>query len=526
MNDVTGSPDSPKAIPPKRIWPFHPILFAAYPVISLYSRNTALFPAEDLWRPLGILVLIGAALWAILTPIFRSIDRAALATSVAVVGFFSFGPLLDVLHDSHSRDNYDPTSTFWPWLAGYLVVVIAACWKWKARGALTKGLNAAAAVLTLIPAASIVLAWAQGHRAVPVASASSPNSNYKGPRPDIFYVILDGYGRSDALRRDMNFDNSAFIDGLKKRGFYVADSGHTNYCQTELSLTSSLNMGFLPDVVPKFKPDEQDRGILDILIDENRVSQELRGLGYKYIAITTNFPAVHPNSADLVISESRGGTLLEAAIMNRTALPSGGQAESQFDSRRENLQAAIQTVGHLGSQGSQPRFIFAHILAPHPPFVFGPNGEPIRPKHMFAIVDGSHFYQNGGNHEEYRAGYTGQAQTISRLMLAAIDDLLKREATPPIIVVQGDHGPKMRYDQELLARTDINEVFPNLNAYFVPAAVKAKLYPTITPVNSFRTILREQFGENFPNLPDRSWYSSWTWPFRLEEVTDRISPKL
>lgn len=510
----------------KRIWPFHILLFAAYPVLSLYARNTALFPAEDLWRPLGVVVLVGIVLCAVLSLVLRSLDRGATGASVAVVGFFSFGPLCDVLHDQDGRNTYTIFSLVWFWIAGYLLCVIAACWKWKARDAITRGLNAAGAVLTVIPIVTIAIAWTQGHHGAPVAGANTGGPAYSGPRPDIFYVILDGYGRSDALKRDMDFDNSEFIDGLKKRGFYVADSGHTNYCQTELSLTSSLNMGFLPDVVPGFKADAQDRGVLDDLIDRNLVSKELRSLGYGYIAITSNFPAVHPRSADLLVEESSGGSLLESAVFNRTPLPAGNQVESQFDSRRENLTAALRVVGHLGSQGSRPRFVFAHILAPHPPFVFGPNGEPIHSTHMFAIVDGDHFYQNGGKPEEYHQGYMGQAKTIGRMTLAAIDDLLKRAATPPIIIIQGDHGPKMRYNQELLAKTDVNEVFPNLNAYYVPPAVRAKLYPTITPVNSFRTIMREQFGRNYPNLPDRSWYSSWTWPFRLQEVTDRISPKL
>ena len=377
-----------------------------------------------------------------------------------------------------------------------------------------------------MPTLSIGLAWFQGREIIPGGSGSTAAANYRGPRPDIFYIILDGYGRHDALMRDMNFDNSEFIDGLRKRGFYIADSGHTNFCQTELSLTSSLNMAFVPDVVPNFNPNETDRGILDTLIDRNRVSRLLRNYGYGYVAITSGFPAVHPRSADLYIDSASGGAIFVGALMSRTPIGgSSGIVESQFDSRRQDLKGALEMVGRLGEQGSRPRFIFVHVLAPHPPFVFGPNGEDIRPKGMYAIVDGDHFYQNGGTPAEYLTGYTGQAKTIGRFTLAAIDEVLKRETTPPIVIIQGDHGPKMRYDQELLAKTDINEVFPNLNAYLVPKPVQDALYPTITPVNSFRTIFRVMFGENLPNLPDRSWYSSWSWPFRFQEVTSQIKPK-
>jgi hypothetical protein len=516
----------------KRPVPWHPILFAAYPVLSLYSENTSIVPITDLLIPLGYITLAGAALWGIFSLLVRDISRGALAASVAALGFFSFGPLANVTHQS--TDNaFAFFGLFWIWVVPYALVILLAGWPWKrlrnpaTMAALTKGLNLGAALIVGFVAVSIAMSWFRGREAIPDAPDNPRIAKYRGTRPDIFYVILDGFGRQDALRRDMEFDDSAFIDGLKKRGFFVAESGHANYCQTELSLSSSLNMQFLQDLLSERAKRAEERGILDRYIDQNRVSKLLRQFGYGYIAITSNFPAVHPYSADLLISSARGSSLFESSLLART--PVSGSSiivGSQFDMRRDNLRSAVEMIGKLGEPESRPRFIFAHILAPHPPFVFGPQGEPIRPKRMYTIVDGSDFYLYGGTPSEYRAGYMGQAATISRLTLAAIDVLLKKESSPPIIIVQGDHGPKMRYDQESLAKTDVNEVFPNLNAYYVPAEVRAKLYPTITPVNSFRTIFREHFGLEMPNLPDRSWYSGWLDPFNFHEVTDRIKPKL
>jgi hypothetical protein len=55
-----------------------------------------------------------------------------------------------------------------------------------------------------------------------------------------------------------------------------------------------------------------------------------------------------------------------------------------------------------------------------------------------------------------------------------------------------------------------------LNAYSVPGGAPA-LYPSISPVNSFRVILNARFGESLPLLPDRSYFPatrsrtrSWT----------------
>jgi phosphoglycerol transferase MdoB-like AlkP superfamily enzyme len=196
---------------------------------------------------------------------------------------------------------------------------------------------------------------------------------------------------------------------------------------------------------------------------------------------------------------------------------------SQYDSRRIMLHAAFANLEKLAVPVTQPRFIFAHILAPHPPFVFDADGKSVRSKDMtYSIVDGDHFYQNGGTPQEYATGYAGQVTYIDKLVLKAVDALQKNSRRPPVIIIQGDHGSKLRLNQELLEKTDVNECFPNLNAFFVPKEVRGKLYDNITPVNSFRILFNTLFQDNFAKLEDRSYYSGWSSPFRFTEVTKRI----
>lgn len=508
----------------RRPRPFHPIFFGLYPVLSLYAPNTGLVPPQDILLPLTAVFLGTLALWGILRLLLRDAERSASVASAAVVGIFSFGPVMDLVRSNESGEVTGMTrhDLFMLWAPVLLVVLLLAAW--KGRGPITRGLNVAGVILVVWPAVTIGSSWIAGSNAPKGATAIKDPiaESYKGSKPDIYYIILDGYGRSDAVRRSVGLDNSEFLDGLRKLGFIVEGDTRSNYCQTELSLSSSLNLDYVQTLLPEGITGE-NRAPLDRLIDRNRIAATLRGFGYKFIAITSGFPGVHPNSADLLISEARTGSLFEGALTSRTPIGGGSiVATSAFDRRRQDLAYAIDRIGKLGSS-SQPRFVFAHILAPHPPFVFGPNGEAIRPKNMqFGYFDGSHFMQNGGSPETYANGYRGQATAIGRMLLKSLQELVRNSKTPPIVVVQGDHGSKLHLDQDTLVKTDINEVFPILNAYLVPDKIRQALYPTITPVNSFRTILREQFGEPFPNLPDRSWYSSWLEPTKFEEVTDRI----
>ena len=57
----------------------------------------------------------------------------------------------------------------------------------------------------------------------------------------------------------------------------------------------------------------------------------------------------------------------------------------------------------------------------------------------------------------------------------------------------------------------------NLNAYYMPGA-NILPYPTITPVNSFRMIFNDYFGQDLPLLEDVSFYSSYDDPFSYKPI--------
>ena len=61
--------------------PFHPILFALYPVLALYAVNTALVPPNDVPVPLAINLIATLFLWGFLSLVLRSVPRGAAGAS-------------------------------------------------------------------------------------------------------------------------------------------------------------------------------------------------------------------------------------------------------------------------------------------------------------------------------------------------------------------------------------------------------------------------------------------------------------
>jgi hypothetical protein len=109
---------------------------------------------------------------------------------------------------------------------------------------------------------------------------------------------------------------------------------------------------------------------------------------------------------------------------------------------------------------------------------------------------------------------------LNNALLPVIDSIIANSATPPIIILQGDHGPGMYTNWESVDETCLLERFSILNAYFLPGLDNHVLYPGISPVNTFRLILGEYFNADLPLLQDKRFFSTRTTPYNFIDVTD------
>lgn len=119
--------------------------------------------------------------------------------------------------------------------------------------------------------------------------------------PDIYYIILDGYAREDTLNLIYDYDNDPFLAFLRDLGFHIVEASTSNYAQTVLSITSSLNMDYLDSLSRELDPDPRNVSWLMPLIRQSRVREFLELKGYQIVAFESGYEATGLPDADLYL---------------------------------------------------------------------------------------------------------------------------------------------------------------------------------------------------------------------------------
>jgi hypothetical protein len=479
--------------------PWYPLAISAYPVVALLSTNVGEVQNSAGLRSLVVSILFGVVLYALTWLFLRQAHKAALLTSLWLALFFSFG------HIYISLDAKYPDASYISWLGAVWVLLFAAALFWVVRSKYTfvaaaSTLNTIALALLVMAAGQIVLesepqvVSALGADHAPVQDDLTLPQN----PPDVYYIILDSYAREDFLRSVYGYDNSEFIAALQDRGFYVGACSQSNYVRTEISLASSLNMMYLPELDDEFNPESTARRTLWNSLKHSAVRHNFESMGYETVNFATGFAWNELEDADHFITPppfTSGFTEFEGLFL-RTTLAKYAQDWGWVDpdavmgqNFRDRFNNVFDSMDELANMDG-PQFSYIHLISPHPPFVFDAEGNPNYPPDFWNE-------QREYPYDNYQRGYLGQLTYLNTKVLDAVDTILAESETPPIIIFQGDHGPWMQPKDRRMW------IF---NAYYLPGH-EGELYPTISPVNTFRLIFNAYFGGDYEMLEDVSYFS-------------------
>lgn len=438
----------------------------------------------------------------VLRIIIKDWNRAGIITTLAIVLFFSYGHIFlqtETIFSETIRHRY-LTMIF-----GGILLVMGGLVIWKANRieliinflSLTGSIMI---ILSLVQVSKYYFSVYQTAKLSKEIQSTTMENFFESDireRPDIYLILLDGYTRSDILWEHYKLDNSAFIQELNDLGVYVAECAQSNYPTTKLSVTSVFYAKY------------HDKPFLSPL-SSSLVIETVRSLGYKVITFENRSKGHFDIGEDIRLSRNQlafgkidftGGlsefemTLLQTSFLrlvyDMPQLFPGLNAqilhETEFYEHYHQVKFILNELQRLPEMDG-PKFVFAHILVPHPPYIFTPNGEY-------------------GWADDRISGYNSNIQFINSQIVLIVDTIIKKSKTPPVIIIMGDHGP---FGNQVTPAMRLSI----LSAYYVNDEAKKDLYESITPVNSFRVVFNNYFGTNYPILDDLSYYS-----YSMENLT-------
>lgn len=513
--------------------PFYLFLISLYSVFALYAENISEVSLSVVWRPLIALILSVAVLLVLLYGLTRNWQKGGLVLGFLLILFLSYGHVYVFLRDNLNLQDvawgevyffrHPFFSTAWIILGlvgAFLILRLNDVRRW------TLFMNSMWLIMLLFPAYNVglYLYREQVYGTRENVQSTALHQPEDGVAPDIYFIVLDAYGRKDVLQETFGFDNSEFLRELEDLGFYVVECSQSNYARTRLSVTSTLNMDYVQNLIPEQNPGELNARLKPYL-SENQVRSLLEEIGYKTVTFENGFPWLKWKNATYYLQKgSRDSvqfqlattltpfeelflktTLVRAPIDLRLA----NTSVSSEASRRESILYMLETLPEA-PRIPGPKLVYAHLILPHPPFIFGANGEEIYlgGDATTSDSDDAPLYVD----ESSRAAYRDQTIYTNESIIPILSSIIEESPVPPIIVLESDHGPTNYGGPK--------NRMGNLMAYYFPGQDASTLaYPSITPVNSFRLVFNTYFGANYPLLEDVSYF---TW--QTNDVEYEIIP--
>ena len=199
--------------------------------------------------------------------------------------------------------------------------------------------------------------------------------------------------------------------------------------------------------------------------------------------------------SEFVTTLARGSIL--AALDGWVPILSAGLASK--------IDCAFSAIGT--PRGGRPVALFAHILSPHPPFIFRADGSVVAKGAVVA----------SGQDWNDKEAYLQELTYVGRRMIRELTTLLADSARPRVVVLLSDHGPAFNASWERPTPAFLRERMGNLLAVYSSEGPVPD-FSARSPINLFPLILNRYFQAELPLRADTAYFSTYENPYAFTEV--------
>jgi hypothetical protein len=440
-----------------------PFLLAFFPSWILILKNYDELIFQDILISLAI-VSVSIIIWIVIRKIIKNGNKAALITGVGVVFFFYFGYVQDALKGILvSNIPVNKTSILVP--ISIIIFIILTVYFIKSKNnfeSIIKIANVVSIILILVVCVQFI---------IPGASAEKPN---------VYHIILDEYTDNEILTKKFGYNNEKFLEFLNNNGFYMHDKLFSTFGSTVKELNVILNMEY-PKKLGWVSEDYES-------LNNNKVMSIFSNQDYS--VIETNSMMRWKNFSDVDTKLCYDTNFINSEFLDQVLGKSIIRyflEKYQQDTRRDTIRCTFNVLNEIALKTDGPKYVFSHVYVPHPPFLFGPNGENVIPDHR--EISGLQSWENP-------QGYVNQLIYATNEITVVIKNIVKNDPNA-IIIVQGDTGTLTDTDKSKKTMKEIYQAHSILYAVRIPDVEDSDY---MIPVNTYRIIFNNYFNMNYDYL--------------------------
>ncbi|MBQ2644427.1 sulfatase-like hydrolase/transferase [bacterium] len=344
--------------------------------------------------------------------------------------------------------------------------------------------------------------------------------------PNVYILIPDAYPNANNTEKYMNFDNKQFIDFLKQKGFYIVDKSHSNYAFTFQSLPSIVNYSYLKDLnVPENIERAKYLSIVKPLYKNSKLFEFFKERGYEIFFLNSHSCLCKdPNNVDHIYLNNIFASSLSISqlILEKSIIKTSGFDENT--NQYNEVKTCFNNLKNISLQNiKQPRLVFAHILAPHFPFVFDRNGNRVTNKTNTNVTEQDivYTYINEPALKEQILYVNSQIEEV-------INNILEKDKKA-VIFITSDHSLHLTFEGKRTNSQGIKDDmkhaeqrFGNFMAIYTYDKTYDNYYSTMTPVTVLRTILNTYFGAELNIEADKIYLTSDSAIYNPEDITKKL----
>lgn len=320
-------------------------------------------------------------------------------------------------------------------------------------------------------------------------------------KPDIYLLMFDAFGSSKSIQSQLGFNNTELDSFLTNHGFFVVSNAKSNYNWTIYSVSTMMNLEYLPHWISPVMNEPKVHFWGTESLKNNSLYQILKSENYQiynYQPLSFDNPDWPGPSFFGFFKEQHyyfktlPGRLHRDLFWNfiKTDISLLKQKQLSAIIKRNKLQKQLldtttALVKKSCSLASTPKFVYGHFMVTHDPYIFDSTGQLMTDKQALA--------KNKNNEVK---NYFNQVKVANSIIKDIVQHIQKNNKKNTIIVVAGDHG----FPNELLKKSGY--AFETFSSFYFPDQDYRHLNDSIQPINTFRVILNQFFGSNYPILKD------------------------